>query len=78
MSASEAPPALAASVQRVKVAARQFIVQIDVTIAVIKQPNSDYIAASGAPNPYDLYRAVAEVDCWPKTPVDSGHGLTCS
>lgn len=78
ISAREAPPSVVVGAERVKAAARQFIVQLDVALAVIQQPNSDYIAASGAPTVNDLDRAVAQVDCWPATPVEGGHGISCS
>jgi hypothetical protein len=78
ISASETPSSVVVSVGRVKAAARQFIVQLDVALAVVQQLNSDYRAASGAPTPHDLDRAVADVDCWPATPVEGGHGISCS
>jgi hypothetical protein len=77
ISASEAPPSVAGGAAQVKAAARQFIVQLDVALAVIQQPNSDYIAASGAPSVHDLDLAVGGVDCWPATPVEAGHGIAC-
>jgi hypothetical protein len=51
------------------IAARQFIDQLDVAIALLHQPNSDYLAASGVPRSYNLRLAVAAVDCWPGKPL---------
>lgn len=51
------------------IAARQFIDQLDVALALLLQPNSDYLAASGIPRSYDLRLAVAAVDCWPGKPL---------
>lgn len=78
ISASQTPAPLLGSVGRVQTAARQFIAQLDVALQVVQQPNSDYIAATGAPNVYDLDMALAAVDCWPATPRDGDHGISCS
>jgi hypothetical protein len=78
ISAREAPLSIDLSAERVKAVAQQFIVQLNVALAVIQQPNSDYIAASGAPTVYELDLAVAKLDCWPATPVDGEHGIACS
>ena len=78
ISASQTPAPLVGAVGRVQTAARQFIAQLDVAVAVVQQPNSDYIAATGAPNVYDLDMAVAAVDCWPATPRDGHYGISCS
>jgi hypothetical protein len=72
------PAAVAPAVLRAKAAAEQFIVQLDVAVALIQQPNSDYIAASLSPTIHDLDLSVAAVDCWPATPVDGDHGIACS
>ena len=78
ISASETPPSVLGAVGRLKAAAQQFIVQLDVALAVVQQPNSDYIAATGAPTVYVLDLAAAEVDCWPITPKDGHYGISCS
>jgi hypothetical protein len=78
ISVSQAPPSVAVDAEQVKAVARQFIVQLNVALAVIQQPNSDYIAASGAPTVDELDLAVAKLDCWPATPVDGEHGIACS
>jgi hypothetical protein len=78
MSRAQAPASLSATALRVEAAAQQFIVQLDVAIAVIQLPDSDYISASSAPTIHDLDLTVAAVDCWPVAPVEGGHGITCS
>jgi hypothetical protein len=78
ISAREAPPSVDVSAERVEAMARQFILQLNVALTVIQQPNSDYIAASAAPVVHDLDLAVAKVDCWPAAPVDGDHGISCS
>ncbi len=78
MSSARAPTSVSPAALRVEAAADQFIVQLDVAIALIEQPNSDYVAASLAPTIHDLDLSVAVVDCWPAAPIDEEHGITCS
>jgi len=78
ISASQTPAPLLGAVGLVQTTARQFIAQLDVALAVVQEPNSDYIAATGAPSVYDLDMAVAAVDCWPATPKDGHYGVSCS
>lgn len=78
MSSAGAPASVSQAALRVEVAAQQFIVQLDSAMTVIQQPNSDYIAASSVPTIHDLDLSVAAVDCWPATPVEGDHGITCS
>ena len=77
-SAGKTPAPLVGAVGQVQTAARQFIAQLDVALQVVQQPNSDYIAATGAPSVYDLDMAVAAVDCWPATPKDGHYGISCT
>jgi hypothetical protein len=78
ISTRSVPASVAARAERVEDVAQQFIAQLDLALVVIQQPNSDYIAASAAPMVHGLDLAVAKVDCWPATPVDGDHGITCS
>ncbi len=78
MSSARTPASLSGAALRVEAAAEQFIVQLDVAIALIQQPNSDYVAASLAPSMHDLDLTVVGVDCWPAAPVEGEHGTTCS
>jgi hypothetical protein len=64
-------------------AARQFIDQLDVALAQLLQPSSDYLAASGVPRLYNLNLAAATVDCWPGKPLQldagaHGAGIPCT
>jgi hypothetical protein len=51
------------------IATSQFIDQLDLALALLLQPNSDYLVASGVPRSYNLRLAVAAVDCWPGKPL---------
>jgi hypothetical protein len=68
-----APPQLATLAQAVAAAARTYIGQLDVALAVAKQPNGNYQAAVNVPNPHDLDLSVAALDCWPAQPVNPGN-----
>jgi hypothetical protein len=57
----------------VTTAAREFIDQLDGALALVRQSNTDYLAAAAVPSIYNLYVAVAELDCWPIAPVLGGH-----
>jgi hypothetical protein len=52
-----------------KIAAGQFIDQLDLALAQLQQPSSEYLAASGIPRSYNLRLAAAAVDCWPGKPL---------
>jgi hypothetical protein len=78
MSSARTPASVSPSALGVESAAQQFIVQLNVAITVIEQPNSDYVSASRAPTIHELDLSVAAVDCWPAVPVEGAHGITCS
>jgi hypothetical protein len=78
ISTTAAPSALAPYVDRLRAAARQFEAQLDGALYVIAQRGTDYVTASAAPSSYDLTLAVAAVDCWPATPIEGDHGVSCS
>jgi hypothetical protein len=57
----------------------EHINQLDVALILVGKPNSDYRAAAAAPSMSELNLAVAELDCWPNTPVEGEHGaMSCS
>jgi hypothetical protein len=78
MSTVDAPASLSAKALRVEAAGQQFILQLDAANALIQQPDSDYISASEVPTIRDLDVSVAAVDCWPASPLEGDHGITCS
>ena len=69
LAAAPAPEVFIQADADMTIAARQFIDQLDVALALLLQPNSDYLAASGVPRSYNLRLAVAAVDCWPGKPL---------
>jgi hypothetical protein len=69
LAAAPAPKVFIQADADMTIAARQFIDQLDLALALLLQPNSDYLAASGVPRSYNLRLAVAAVDCWPGKPV---------
>jgi hypothetical protein len=69
LSAAPAPKVFIQADADIAIAARQFIDQLDAALALLLQPNSDYLAASGVPRSYNLRLAVAAVDCWPGEPL---------
>jgi hypothetical protein len=69
LAATPAPKVFMQADADMTIAARQFIDQLDVALAVLLQTNSDYLAASGVPRSYNLRLAVAAVDCWPGKPL---------
>ena len=81
-SATQGPAQTAPAVQRVMSAAQHFIEQIDTALVLIRQPNSDFLAAAALPSIYDLDLAMAELDCWPVAPVigstDGHSGASCA
>jgi hypothetical protein len=77
-SATAPPKALTPMVLRLRIAAEQFTAQLDDSLYVIAQPNTDYVTASAAPTISSMTSAAAALDCWPAAAVDSGHGLSCS
>jgi hypothetical protein len=66
-----APTSLAAAEQQLKAAGRQFVVQLDAAVALMREPNSNFVAAAGAPSVHDLDYAVATIVCWPLKPVET-------
>jgi hypothetical protein len=78
ISATPAPSSIGPAARQVQSAAQQFKVQLDIAIAFMRQPDSDYIAALAAPNIHDLDVAVTRMDCWPVAPIEGDHGITCS
>jgi hypothetical protein len=66
-----APKSLATAEQQLKAAAEQFAVQLDAAVVLMREPNSNFAAAAGAPNVHDLDYAVATIVCWPLKPVET-------
>jgi hypothetical protein len=61
--------------------AEQFLEQLDVAIAAMEVPGSDFVAIAGAPSIDGLDLAVATVTCWPVAPVvrsDLTEGYGCT
>lgn len=77
IAAAPTPAAIAPAAQQVTGAARDFVDQLDMAIAVVRQPNSDYRVGAAIPTVYDLDVAVAAVDCWPLIPTGGHSGFGC-
>jgi len=69
LAAVPAPKVFVRADSEMTIAAGTFLEQLDIALAQLQQPNSDYLAASGIPRSYDLRLAVAAVDCWPGKPL---------
>jgi len=72
------PKALTPLVLRLRTAAEQFTAQLDNSLYVIAQPNTDYVTASAAPTIAGVTSAAAALDCWPAAPIEGDHGVSCS
>jgi hypothetical protein len=81
IAANAAPSPMAADAANVQRAAEQFVEQLDLAIANIQIPGSDFVAIAGAPSTDGLDLAVATVTCWPVVPVvrsDLTEGYGCT
>ena len=76
------PPVFDDKVPAIKLAAQQLITQIDSTLSLMTQPNSNYIALSGSLDVHPLDLAAGAVVCWPKSALsveggESPSGYVC-
>jgi hypothetical protein len=86
LAAVRVPQVLVPAHAEMTIAAGTFIGQLDAALVQLQQPNSDYLAASGIPNSYNLRLAAAAVDCWPSKPLEGdriynigeGSGIPCA
>jgi hypothetical protein len=78
MTAMVAPGSIRSIAENVIAADTKFIVQVDAASALMSEPGSDFASAGAVPNVADLELAVAQLDCWPASPVQGDHGIACS
>lgn len=81
MAANPAPDPVGADAIGARVAAQHFIEQLDLAIAALRAPDSDYLALSVSPSLSDLNLAISRIDCWPANPVvrnDLRQGYGCT
>ena len=69
LSKAPAPPVFTEQAAAVNSAAQAFVAQIDATLAVMRRPGSDYVAASSTPSIVHLDLATGVIVCWPKKAV---------
>src|SRR5258708_28704956 len=62
MSSARTPASLSGAALRVEAAAAQFIIQPDVALGLLQQPNTDYLASYLAPSMHDLHLTAPGVD----------------
>jgi hypothetical protein len=81
IAATPAPLPVESEAADVRAKAEQFLEQLDIAIASMEVPGSDFVAIAGAPSIDGLDLAVATVTCWPVVPavrndLTEGYGCT--
>lgn len=76
------PPVFDHQVPAIRLAAQELIAQIDSTLSLMQQPNSNYVALSGSLDVHPLDLAAGAIVCWPKSALsveggESPSGYVC-